>query len=210
MKKYILGFVFGAMVFTGANIAFAGEKERSPLKALFEATQEMRVEISNLWTALSNIQLTPGPQGPQGQDGVQGIQGPVGSQGLKGDTGLTGSQGTVGPKGEIGASGTISTQIIEGSPVSITFNPYATTEGNLVAAATCPSGKSVMGGGVKYLMANSADNSNAFSNIIYNQGVHLTQSFPSSVDTWQANVEYYQPPSASVDLRLTAYAICTL
>lgn len=210
MKKYILGFVLGALVFTGANIAFADEKGKGRLSDLLETIQ---LEVDNLRTSIANIQLTPGPRGLQGNDGAQGLQGqvgPQGSQGLKGDTGLTGLQGSVGPKGDMGAPGMTSTQIIIGSPVSVTSNPAAATEGNLIATATCPLGKSVLGGGAKYSMANGSDNSNAFSNAIYNDSAHITQSFPSSIDTWQANVEYYITPRATVDLLLTAYAICAL
>lgn len=219
MKKYILGFVFGAVVFAGASVALADENGKGRFSDLLETIQ---MEVDNLRTAISSIQLTPGPKGekgdagemgPQGPTGIQGIQGQVGPhglQGLKGDAGLTGLQGPVGPKGDMGASGTIATQIIEGSPVSITSNPYATIEGNLVATATCPSGKSVLGGGAKYSMANGSDNSNPFSNAIYNDSAHLTQSFPSSTDSWQVNVEYYKTPGATVDIHLTAYAICSL
>lgn len=134
-----------------------------------------------------------GPQGQKGDTGAQGVQG---------------QQGPTGPKGDIGAPGTITTQIIVGLPIVITSNPYAITEGNLIATATCPLSKFVLGGGAKYSMKNGSDNSNQFPSFYNN--ADLTQSFPSSIDTWQVNMEYYKTPGATVDLLLTAYAICTL
>lgn len=52
--------------------------------------------------ALEKIELTPGPQGPQGEPGPQGEQGP---QGEKGETGPQGEQGIQGIQGEPGANG---------------------------------------------------------------------------------------------------------
>ena len=52
-----------------------------------------------------------GPQGPQGEQGIQGPQGPqgetgaTGPQGPQGETGATGPQGPQGPQGETGATG---------------------------------------------------------------------------------------------------------
>ncbi|KKT36692.1 MAG: hypothetical protein UW27_C0005G0010 [Parcubacteria group bacterium GW2011_GWA1_44_13] len=202
MKKYILGFIVGATVLAGTGVVFADERGGNPIKVLMETTQAIQDEISNLWTTLANIQLTPGPQGPQG---IPGIQGEQGVQGNVGTTGSQGADGAVGPKGDVGPQGTISTQIIVGVPFTVRLS----SNGNAFATATCPAGKSVLGGGVKYLVANASDNSNAFSNTIYN-GVQLTQSFPSSIDTWQTNVIFFNASGAGADLILTAYAICAV
>lgn len=85
--------MLGAVVFTGASVAFANESDKNPFTAI-------KIEISNLWVALANIQLTPGPQGPQGTVGQQG------PQGEKGDTGLVGETGLQGPVGLDGSNGT--------------------------------------------------------------------------------------------------------
>jgi hypothetical protein len=82
--------------------------------------------IQNLQTQIDNIELLPGPQGSQGEQGYQGpqgelgpvgpqgiqgnigpqgIQGEIGLMGLKGDVGLTGDQGEQGAKGDMGPQG---------------------------------------------------------------------------------------------------------
>ena len=64
--------------------------------------------FDNLQNQIDNIQLTPGPQGPQGEVGPQGPQGDTGltgDTGLQGEAGPTGSQGVQGLQGEIGPQG---------------------------------------------------------------------------------------------------------
>lgn len=69
------------------------------------------VDLSNYYNKqqvdekITNIQLTPGPQGEKGEKGEPGIQGPIGLTGPKGDTGLQGPAGEQGPKGEPGEMG---------------------------------------------------------------------------------------------------------
>ena len=55
--------------------------------------------------AIEDIELTPGPQGEQGEKGDPGATGPTGPQGDKGETGETGPQGPQGEKGEKGDTG---------------------------------------------------------------------------------------------------------
>lgn len=64
--------------------------------------------IEKVDSLLSNVVAMPGPEGPQG---IQGIQGPQGPQGIKGDTGPQGPQGI---KGDTGPQGTIGPQGIQG------------------------------------------------------------------------------------------------
>lgn len=52
--------------------------------------------------AIAEIELTPGPAGPQGPQGEQGIQG---EQGPQGETGPQGEQGPAGADGKDGADG---------------------------------------------------------------------------------------------------------
>ena len=78
------------------NTALAGDNPSgTPFQAIWNA-------ISNLQAQITNIQLIPGPQGPQGETGPQGIQGEPGLQGLQGETGPQGPQGLQGPNGDPG------------------------------------------------------------------------------------------------------------
>lgn len=52
---------------------------------------------SDIEAAVSEIELTPGPAGPQGEPGPAGPQGEQGPPGLKGDAGPRGPQGEPGP-----------------------------------------------------------------------------------------------------------------
>ena len=74
---------------------------------------DINIDLSNYATKedLQRIELTPGPKGERGEQGIQGPkgeQGPIGltgPQGPKGDTGERGPQGLTGEKGEQGIQG---------------------------------------------------------------------------------------------------------
>ncbi len=76
-----------------------------PISAIAGATpsgepfEEIWEELADLQQHIDEIELTPGPPGPQGSVGPQG---PVGSQGPQGPMG---AQGSVGPQGPVGAQG---------------------------------------------------------------------------------------------------------
>ena len=55
--------------------------------------------------AISNIELTPGPQGEKGEQGEVGPQGPAGKDGAQGEQGEMGPQGEQGIQGEQGPQG---------------------------------------------------------------------------------------------------------
>lgn len=67
--------------------------------------------IQILKSELDTIQLTPGPQGPQGipgpigKDGIQGLPGETGPQGERGEPGAAGPKGDPGPAGKDGEQG---------------------------------------------------------------------------------------------------------
>ena len=69
------------------------------------------VNLDNYYTksevdsAIQNIELTPGPQGPQGEPGKDGAQGPQGEPGNDGKDGAQGPIGETGPQGEPGIQG---------------------------------------------------------------------------------------------------------
>jgi hypothetical protein len=70
--------------------------------------EELWDAINDLWDAIDEIALTPGPQGPpgeQGPAGPQGEQGPAGPQGEQGPAGPQGEEGPAGPQGEQGPAG---------------------------------------------------------------------------------------------------------
>lgn len=62
-------------------------------------------QIADLQSQIDTIELTPGPEGPQGPPGPQGPQGdpgPAGPQGAPGPQGPQGFQGDQGPQGPAG------------------------------------------------------------------------------------------------------------
>ena len=76
----------------------------------------INIDLSNYATKedLQRIELTPGPKGERGEQGIQGpkgeqgpigLTGPQGPQGPKGDTGERGPQGLTGERGEQGIQG---------------------------------------------------------------------------------------------------------
>jgi microcystin-dependent protein len=72
------------------------------------AAQAQGNPFDDLQNQIDNIQLTPGPEGPQGEvgpAGPQGDPGPQGEQGPQGDVGPTGAQGDTGPQGDAGPQG---------------------------------------------------------------------------------------------------------
>src|SRR3990172_7796458 len=64
----------------------------------------------DLQNQLNNIQLTPGPPGPQGEPG------PAGPQGPQGEPGPVGAIGPQGPQGEVGLQGVPGSQGTQGEP----------------------------------------------------------------------------------------------
>ena len=84
---------------------------RHIVKSLQQQNLDLQQQIASLQSQIDNIQLTPGPQGPQGLQGDQGPKGdtgPVGSPGLDGKDGIDGqdgAQGPPGPQGQVGFQG---------------------------------------------------------------------------------------------------------
>ena len=60
---------------------------------------------SSLATQISEIELTPGPQGDTGDAGAKGDAGPIGETGAKGDAGPIGETGAKGDAGSVGETG---------------------------------------------------------------------------------------------------------
>lgn len=187
MKKYLFGFVFGAIVFTGAGVAFADEKDGKPFKALWDTTQALQVEINNLRNALAGIQLTPGPQGVQGTQGEQGIQGLTGSASTV--AGPQGPAGAVGPKGDAGADGVNGTNGISGWE-RVSGPMISNSDGSKTSVATCTQGKKVIGGGYSQI-----------TNYIF----YVRANYPNSETEWTVTGD-----GSSSSLIFNAYAICVI
>ena len=72
-----------------------------PFEELWDAVHDIQDQIMSIWTAIEDIESTPGPQGEQGPQGDSGDLGPAGPQGPKGDPGPQGPTGTQGEPSEI-------------------------------------------------------------------------------------------------------------
>lgn len=66
---------------------------------------KLEAGVSEAHEAVANIELTPGPEGPQGKKGDTGPRGPQGEKGDTGDTGPQGEKGDTGDTGPRGAKG---------------------------------------------------------------------------------------------------------
>jgi hypothetical protein len=135
-----------------------------------------KIKKGSLTAALFRAgQLPAGPQGPKGDAG------PAGARGSAGPAGPAGPQGASGPTGPSGTSGY---QVVDGSSVSIAANQVG------IAWASCPSGKSVLGGGFLATI----------------NGVYAELSAPSPQNTtWVVHLANTTNQAASV----TAVAICS-
>ena len=157
---------------------------------------------------ISEIELTPGPQGEKGEkgdkgeQGIQGIpgekgepgiQGPIGLTGPKGDTGLQGPAGEQGPKGEpgeMGPAGQDGTNGVDGKSVELQkasdYIQWRQTDGqwnNLVSIAeiTGPQGPAGSGADI--------DTSNLVTKTEFeklDKYTKLTETYSS----WQKYTEY--------------------
>jgi Collagen triple helix repeat (20 copies) len=81
-----------------ANDNFPAETHELGLDRLTMILQDQGLDITE-------IELTPGPEGPQGPVGPQGPTGPVGATGPAGAPGPTGPEGSQGVQGPAGATG---------------------------------------------------------------------------------------------------------
>lgn len=115
MRKKIFIIAVTVGLLTGGT-ALASSKENSPVQYLLSAVQILERKLALLDKKLNNIQLTAGPQGPQGEQGligpqgITGLQGEQGLPGIMGQPGIQGLQGEKGDKGDIGERGEQGTQ----------------------------------------------------------------------------------------------------
>ena len=125
--------------------------------------------------------------------------GPVGPQGPKGDTGPTGPQGPTGP------TGLATSQTVVGSSVDSDILVLAGTR--LSATASCPTGKTLLGGG------GSVTERDLLGNLIVLQTVALEESVPSPAPgtstSWRVTGVVTANLTALQKMRVTAYAVCS-
>ena len=82
---------------------------------------EMWHSIDSLQKQINEIELVPGPQGEQGEQGIRGPRGLQGEKGTQGPQGLQGETGPQGPPGESGGGG--GTEVIRfGEEVALLFH----------------------------------------------------------------------------------------
>jgi Collagen triple helix repeat (20 copies) len=124
----------------------------------------------------------PGPQGDPGAQGDPGPQGDPGDSG-QGDPGPQGPQGDPGPKGDPGLPGLSNYQVISGAAVT-----SSGTDNRVNAAANCPSGTRVLGGG--FTTVSDAD-------------IVVHSQLPVGGSSWSVTTT-----SGSAAYSLQAYAIC--
>ena len=101
---------------TAGNLAVAGSITNGGFPVITTNTGYTKAEVD---TAITDIELTPGPTGPQGPQGEIGPTGPQGPQGIQGAQGIQGETGPVGPQGPQGDPGI--------DPAVATFGATAST-----------------------------------------------------------------------------------
>jgi hypothetical protein len=121
-----------------------------------------------------------GLPGQPGERGLPGLQGAMGAPGAKGETGAPGA------KGEQGSPGISEYQVVDGS----FENSSQTGINEARASATCPAGKSVIGGGD----STAGDNAD----------VYIVSSAPNGTAEWEA----VATGASEERYELVAVAIC--
>ncbi len=140
-----------------------------------------------------------GPAGPAGPAGPKGDTGPAGPQGAQGPTGLPGAQGLTGPAGLPGPQGPVGPQgpagIVTGHQVVSTALSQVTLTGaqSTTAAASCPIGKRVVGGGYETTGG---------------PAIHPVSMHPQTVSSWTVTLRVSQPEISATTFGFRVYAVC--
>lgn len=143
-------------------------------------------------TGAQGPQGIQGPQGEKGEKGDKGDTGPQGAQGETGPQGPKGDQGDTGPVGPMGPQGPQGPTGLSGYQIVVGFDATA-REGTMTRlTVTCPTGKSVLGGGYANPDTKGTNNS-------------VLASFPSSQSTWELQIFN---PSGAASFSVKPYAIC--
>jgi hypothetical protein len=187
-RRRIVAFAVAVMTITGSTVVVvnAATDNGSPIVHACYSHPGGRLRLGSVCRAnerpLSWNQI--GPSGPSGPPGPQGVPGPVGPQ---------------------GPPGPASTVIITSSAsmVAQSIGPgLPPPPGALTATATCPSGATIVGGGVRGREQSAGGGPETGGDI------YISGSYPSSSTTWTVEAEL-RPTNSGETLTLTAYAICS-
>lgn len=132
---------------------------------------------------LAALQGSRGAQGASGAPGAAGAQGIQGSAGAQGPQGSQGAQGGTGGQGAQGVAGISGYQLVTNSNSLIAGSQGPTK-------ATCPAGKTVIGGGV------TTDGG---------AGAYVADSYPLSPTVWSAVID--NTTGVSIDVFVTAICV---
>jgi Collagen triple helix repeat (20 copies) len=211
-RPALIAIGLAAVVALGAGIAFAAipgtdgvihgcyKAQNGQLRLVDSASDCRPSELSISWNQQGpqGIQGPPGPKGEQGDPGIQGPPGPPGAKGEQGDPGIQGPPGPPGPKGDKGdtgdqgppgPSGLSGLQVVTSPPLAVGLFDFGHAE------ATCPAGKTLIGGGGRIGATGGFASADAG---------YLEQSYPSG-NTWFVRAHNTGP---WIDVPLVAYAIC--
>jgi hypothetical protein len=128
----------------------------------------------------------PGPAGAKGETGPQGPAGPIGPEGPQGPQGPEGQRGPAGPAGPQGVPGLSGVETV----VANNFSNQVRLEAQ--ATATCPNGKTLIGGGAEILSQ------------FPERKTGLVVSRPAG-NSWTATGRTYE---SATGVNLSVYAIC--
>ena len=120
-----LGVVYNL---TAGNLAVAGSITNGGFPVITTNSGYTKAEVD---TAITDIELTPGPTGPQGPQGEIGPTGPQGPQGIQGAQGIQGETGPVGPQGPQGDPGIDPAVATFGATVSTINSATVNVSGDL-------------------------------------------------------------------------------
>lgn len=180
MSKIVLWSLILTLVL-GVNVVLAKGNPNDPLKPIWDAISALQQQAADLQQQITNIQLIPGPPGPQGIKGEPG------------QDGLPGEQGLIGPEGPMGPEGPVPTGVISGYEVIEASSTVSIAAGeNAYAVAYCPSGKKALGGGAS----------------VNNPNLHLYSSYPTGGDNLGWIVWYNNPHTNIVNGTIQVKAIC--
>ncbi len=140
---------------------------------LNNGNNNVNIDLSNYATKedLKRIELTPGPKGERGEQGIQGPKGDVGPQGIQGERGpqgLTGERGEQGPIGLTGPKGNDGTFNPNASFSNLETNNKTIIEAINEVFTNASNGKELIATAItgKGIIANKEDSFNILANKI--------------------------------------------